>query len=81
MQDIKLEDLANVSGGAGVLDNVGTGASNLSNRWANNTANSIGRDSFLGGLGGAMAGFAGGIVGGLQGLGHTLTDRIPLPEK
>jgi hypothetical protein len=48
---------------------------------ANNTANAIGRDSFLGGLGGAMAGFAGGIVGGLQGFGHTLTDSVPLPEK
>ena len=81
MQDIKLEELANVTGGAGVLDNMGTGASNLSNRWANNTANAIGRDSFLGGLGGAVAGFTGGIIGGLQGLGHTLTDKVPLPPK
>jgi hypothetical protein len=81
MQDIKLEDLANVTGGAGVLDNVGTGASNLSNRWANNTANTLGRDSIVGGVGGAVAGFFGGIAGGLQGLGHTLTDRIPLPPK
>lgn len=81
MQDIKLEDLANVTGGAGVLDNMGTGASNLSNRWANSTADTIGRNSLLGGLGGAVAGFAGGIVGGLQGFGHTLTDKVPLPQK
>jgi hypothetical protein len=81
MQDIKLDDLANVTGGAGVLDNMGTGASNLSNRWANNTANTIGRGSFFGQLGGAVAGFAGGIVGGIQGLGHTLTEKVPLPPK
>jgi hypothetical protein len=81
MQDIKLEDLATVTGGAGVLVNMGTGASNLSNRWANNTANTLGRDSFFGGVGAAVAGFTGGIVGGLQGLGHTLTDKVPLPAK
>ncbi|HUS31558.1 MAG TPA: hypothetical protein VMZ53_23795 [Kofleriaceae bacterium] len=81
MQDIKLEDLVNVTGGAGVLDNMGTGASNLSNRWANNTANTLGRNSFFGGVGAAAAGFAGGIVGGLQGFGHTLTEKVPLPPK
>jgi len=81
MQDIKLDDLANVTGGAGVLDNMGTGASRLSNRWANNTADTLGRNTFFGNLGAAAAGFAGGIVGLGQGLGHTLTDKIPLPPK
>jgi hypothetical protein len=81
MQDIKLEDLETVTGGAGVLDNMGTGASNLSNRWANGAANSLGRDTVLGGIGGAISGFAGGVVGGLQGLGHSLTERIPLPQR
>jgi hypothetical protein len=81
MQDIQLDQLSNVTGGAGVLDNMGTGASNLSNRWANNTANTLGRNTFFGGLGAAVAGFGGGIVGGLQGLGHTLTEKVPLPSK
>ena len=80
MQDIKLDDLETVIGGAGVLDNMGTGAANLSNRWANATANQLGRDTVFGGFGGAFAGFAGGVVGGLQGLGHSLTERIPLPQ-
>lgn len=80
MQDIKLDDLEAVTGGAGVLDNMGAGAANLSNRWANATANQLGRDTVVGGFGGALAGFAGGVVGGLQGFGHSLTERIPLPE-
>jgi hypothetical protein len=80
MQDLKLEDLETVTGGAGVLDNMGAGASTLSNRWANATANQLGRDTVFGGFGGAFAGLAGGIVGGLQGLGHSLTERIPLPQ-
>jgi len=80
MQDINIQDLESVTGGAGVLDNVGTGASRLSNRWANGTADTLGRDTFFGGLGAAAAGLAGGVVGGLQGLGHSLTDRIPLPQ-
>lgn len=81
MQTIKLEDLETVTGGAGVLDNMGTGAGNLSNRWANGTANSLGRNTVFGGFGAAAAGLAGGIVGGLQGLGHSLTERIPLPQR
>jgi hypothetical protein len=32
-------------------------------------------------FGGAVAGFFGGIAGGLEGFGHTLTDKIPLPAK
>jgi len=81
MKDINLEDLASVTGGAGVLDNMGAGASRLSNRWANGTADTVGRNSVLGGFAAAGAGFFGGIVGGLQGFGHSLTDKIPLPER
>ena len=81
MQDINIQDLEQVTGGAGVLDNMGTGASRLSNRWANGTADTLGRNNIFGGFGAAAAGFAGGIVGGLQGLGHSLTNQIPLPPK
>jgi len=81
MQEINTRDLDQVTGGRGVLDNMGTGAERLSNRWANNTANALGRNTIVGGFGAAAAGFAGGIFGGLQGFGHTLTDRIPLPTK
>jgi len=81
MQNINLEDLQTVTGGRGVLDNMGAGAGRLSNRWANNTADALGRNTIFGGFGAAAAGFAGGIVGGLQGFGHTLTDSIPLPKR
>ena len=81
MQDINIDDLANVTGGAGLLQNMGTGAQNRGNRWANNTADFFGRESVLGGIGGAFAGLFGSISGGLQGFGHTMTTRIRMPEK
>jgi hypothetical protein len=77
MQDIKLDDLDQVTGGAGWFQNMGTSAEHKSNRWANGTLDALGRNP-IGYVAGGVAGIFGGLVGLGQGTLHTIDNRVPL---
>ena len=74
MKTIDTNELANVTGGANFFQNLGhnakAGATDLGNRWASNTAKTIGGP--VGGISAAFAGLAGSIVGLVGGATHTL---------
>ena len=81
MEDINVKDLETVTGG-GFLDNMEAGGTRLGNRWSKDAANAGGgRGTVFGDLGSIFGRVGGWVVGGVQGLGHSATDRIPLPQK
>jgi hypothetical protein len=81
MQDINIDELENVTGGAGVLDNMGTGADRVSNKWANNTKDFFGGNNPVGYVAGGFAGIAGGLVGLGWGFGHSVFRGVPMPQR
>ena len=74
MKTIDSTELANVTGGANLWQNIGSGVSDTSPRWANNTYNAT--QPAVGQIGGGFLAAGAGLLGGgwgiLRGVGATL---------